>query len=140
MINHAAVVVSQEKSVATVIKNARRATVDLSHVEKPGNEVLHGSGFRNSYNFITPPQALFCRSMQRNQKRSVEIFQTEWRAVRRKGCQRIWHLGTVKLSADIVFGIRIDPRACLETVRPTVVLAALNRVKRVVGTIVAEVI
>lgn len=54
VIDYAAVIVSQEKSVGTVIKNVRWAAVDLSDVEKSGDEVFDGSGFRNSYNTITP--------------------------------------------------------------------------------------
>ncbi len=77
VVDHACVVVRQEEVVAEV-ENVRRAAVDGGESKKPGDEILHGARFRDSYDPITTPQALLRRTVQRNEKRSVEVFQSEW--------------------------------------------------------------
>src|SRR5215204_647630 len=147
VVNDAAVIVSNEKCVFSKTKHIRRTAIDLSRFKKPGNEIGHRTaGLRNSYNTITPPQALFRRSMQRHEKGSgqiagVEVLQSKRRAMSRKRSERGRHLATVKFFASrIKFRIGIDLRANLKTVRPAVVFAVLNCNKRVRRTIVAKVI
>src|SRR5688500_7429069 len=80
VVDHAGVVVRQEKRVVAEIKNVCGAAVYLAQIEKPGDEVFHSTGFRNSYDTITAftLQTLYKRTVQRNEKRSVEVLQSEW--------------------------------------------------------------
>ena len=63
IVNDAAVIISQEKRVFSETENIRRAAVDAAELEEPGDEIGGRTRRTDSYNLITPPKALICRSM-----------------------------------------------------------------------------
>src|SRR5215470_5116748 len=63
VINHATIVVSQEKRVFSDTENVRRPAVNPAEPEKAGDEIGGTTTGKDSHNLITPPQALICRSM-----------------------------------------------------------------------------
>src|ERR1044072_1593216 len=71
----------------------------------------------------------------------IEIFQTEWRAVRGEWHERFRHFATVEvLTSRIKFRIGIDLHARLKAVRPAVVLDVMETIERISRTIGTEII
>ena len=63
VIHDTAVIVSHKKRVFAEAEDIGGAAVDLAQLEEAGDEIAPRSAGADSYDFITAPQGLLCRSV-----------------------------------------------------------------------------